>query len=162
LNISYPPLSLQLTMRISILNVGPKLVRVEPPITKHILITKHFKIFSSSLNQIERFSCHRTCKLEGHKWSLSIRGIKEQHRKHRKRMSDSLFQFFWKYNTRPLSPFTSKSFSFLICFEWFKIWWVHQLRRLYKASFHFKGKDATIKDLKLKILICSNSLITKH
>jgi hypothetical protein len=155
---SYPPLSLQLTMRISIVNVGPKLVRVELSITKHILITKHFKIFFSSLNQIEQFLCHRTSKLEGHKWSLSIRGIKEQHRK---RMSDSLLQFFWKYDTRPLSPSTSISFSLLICFEWFKIWWVHHLR-LYKASFHFKGKDATLKDFKLEILICFNSLITKH
>jgi hypothetical protein len=124
--------------------------------------TNPFTIFektpSNNSNQIEQFLCNRTCKLEGHKWSLSIIGRKEQHRK---RMSDSLLQFFWKYNSKPLSPFTSISSSFLVCFEWFNIWWVHQLR-LDKASSHFKAKDATIKDFKLEILICFNSLIIKH
>jgi hypothetical protein len=52
-------------------------------------------------------------------------------------------------------------FSFLLWFEWFKTWWVRQLR-LYKTSFYSKCKDAAIKDFKIRILICFNSPITEH
>jgi hypothetical protein len=42
-------------------------IRVEP------IITEHFSIFSSLINQIEQFLCHWTTKLEGYKCSLSLR-----------------------------------------------------------------------------------------
>jgi hypothetical protein len=42
---------------------------------------------------------------------------------------------------------------FLVCIEWYKTWWMHQLG-LYRTSLYSKGKDATIKDFKLEILIC--------
>jgi hypothetical protein len=58
-------------------------------------------------------------------------------------MSDSLLQFFWQNDSRFLSSSSLMSFSFLVCFEWFKIWWVHQLR-FYKTSLYLRGKDATI------------------
>jgi hypothetical protein len=53
------------------------------------------------------------------------------------------------------------SFSFLVCFEWFKTWWVCQLK-IYKLSLYFKGKDATIQGFKFKILFYFNSSIIKH
>ncbi len=56
--------------------------------------------------------------------------IKEHCRKHKKRMRDSLLQFFWKMNCRPFSSFNLTSSSILICFEWFKNSWVHQLFHL--------------------------------
>ncbi len=62
----------------------------------------------------------------------------------RKRMSDSC--------SRPVPSSCPISFSFLVCFEWFKTWWVRHLG-LCKTSLYFKGKDATTEDFKLKILI---------
>jgi hypothetical protein len=100
--------------------------RVELP------ITEHFPIFSSL-------------------WSE----VKEQHRKHTKTMSDSLLQFFWKHSSRLLYSSSPISSSFLVRFEWFKIWWVLQLG-LYRTSFYSRSKDATIKDFKLEIQICFN------
>jgi hypothetical protein len=41
---------------------------------------------------------------------------------------------------------------FLVCIEWYKTWWMHQLG-LYRTLYS-KGKDAIIKDFKLEILIC--------
>jgi len=38
---------------------------------------------------------------------------------------------------------------------------VHQ-QGLYKISLYARGKDATVKDFKLEILICFNSPITEH
>jgi hypothetical protein len=76
-------------------------------------------------------------------------------------MSDSLLQFFRKNGSWFLSSSSPMSSSFLVCFEWFKIWWVHRLR-FYKTSLYLGGKDATIKDFKLKILIHFNPLVTKH
>ncbi len=79
--------------------------------------------------------------------------IIEHHPPYRKRMSDSLFQFFCKYRSKPLFSTNLISSSFLVCFKRFETWWVHHLR-LYKISVYSKGKDVTIKDLKLKIVIC--------
>jgi hypothetical protein len=79
-------------MRIRIVNVGPKLVRVELPITKHILITEHFKIFSSSLNQIEQILCH--VQIGGPQMVFEHQRYKGATQKTQKRMRDSLFQFF--------------------------------------------------------------------
>jgi len=81
--------------------------------------------------------------------------------KYRKRMSDSLLKFFWKNSSKPLSSSSPLSSSNLVGFEWLKIWWMRQLR-LYKTSLYFRGKDAMIKDFKLKILICSISPIIEH
>jgi hypothetical protein len=87
--------------------------------------------------------------------------VMEQQRKHKKRMSDSFVQLFWKNSSRTLSSSSSISSSILVCFEWFKTWWVCQLG-LYKTSLYFTSKDATIENLKLEILICFKSPITKH
>ncbi len=107
------------------------------------------------------FSCHWMCKLEVYKCSLRLEA-KNKHRKHKKRMSDSLLQFFWKNDSRILSSSSLiMSFSFLVCFEWFKIRWVHWLR-FYKTSLYLRGKDAMIKDFKFEILIHFNPLVTKH
>ncbi len=38
--------------------------RVKLPVIKYVLIIEHFQIISSSLNQIEQFLCHWTCKLQ--------------------------------------------------------------------------------------------------
>jgi hypothetical protein len=76
-------------------------------------------------------------------------------------MSDNSFQFFWKNSSRPLSSSSLLSSSLLVCFDWFKTWWVHQ-PGLYKTSLYTKAKDATIQDLDLKIIIYFNSPIIKH
>jgi hypothetical protein len=76
-------------------------------------------------------------------------------------MSDSLLQKSWKNNLRPYFNPNPISSSFLIHCEWFKTWWAHQLE-LYKASLNFKGKDTTIPDSNLKILIYFNSSIMEH
>jgi hypothetical protein len=41
-----------------ILFMFPKTIRVESPITKHLLMIEHFLIFSKFLNQIEQFLCY--------------------------------------------------------------------------------------------------------
>jgi hypothetical protein len=51
----------------------------------------------------------------------------EQHWKHKKKMSDSLLQFFWKNNFRALPNSSLIASSILVCFGWFKILWVHHL-----------------------------------
>lgn len=122
--------------------------RVESPIYKHILMIENFSIFFSFFNQIDQFLCHRTCKLEGYKCSL----VKEQHKKHKKTISDSLLQKFWKTKSSPLSNSNIISSSFSIHFELFKTWWVCQPRS-YKTSLHSTGKDAIVKDSKLEILL---------
>jgi hypothetical protein len=72
------------------------------------------------------------------------------------------FNFFWKNSSWTLSPSNPISFSFLVrSFEWFKTWWVCQ-SGLYKTSFYSRSQDVMIKDFKLEILICFNSLITEH
>jgi hypothetical protein len=71
-------------------------------------IIEHFSIFFSFINQIDQFLCHWTCKLQGYK-------VKEQPRKHKKRMSDSLFLFFWKNNWRPFSSSSPISSSLFLC-----------------------------------------------
>jgi len=56
----------------------------------HVLIIEHFPIFSPFVNQIEWFFlCHWMCKLEIYKCSLRLEA-KNKHRKHKKRMCDSL------------------------------------------------------------------------
>ncbi len=94
---------------------------------------------------------------------LSASEVNKQHRKHRKRMSDSLLQFFWKNSSRPLSSSSSISSSFLVHFEWLKTWWVFQLW-LYKTSLYSRGKYGSIKDFKLEIHPSSNTepLYTEH
>ncbi len=47
---------------------------------------------------------------------VSALEIKKQCRKHRKRMSDSLLQIFWKNNSRSLSSFSLISSSFFSLF----------------------------------------------
>ncbi len=86
---------------------------------------------------------------------------KEQHKTHRKTVNDSLFEFFWKNSSRPLTSSNSTSSSFLVCFEWFKTWWVCQLR-LYQKKLNSKGKDALIEDFMFKTLIYFSSPIIKH
>jgi len=46
-----------------------------------------------------------------------------EQRKHTKRMSHILLQFFWKISFRPFFSSSFIFFSFLIHFEWFKTWW---------------------------------------
>jgi hypothetical protein len=58
-----------------------------------------------------------------------------------------LFQKKLKNSSKHMSNFRPHTFSFLGYFEWFKTWWVHQLR-LYKNSLCSKGKDVIIKDIK--------------
>jgi hypothetical protein len=70
------------------------------------------------------------------------------------------FKKFEKYLYTPLSSSLIYS-SFLVWFKWLKTWCVHQLE-LYKTSLYSRGKDATIKDFKLEILICFNSAIVEH
>jgi hypothetical protein len=73
---------------------------------------------------------------------LEVPKVKEQHRKHKKRVCDSLLQFFWKNNSStPLVNSSLISCSFLVHFEWLKIWWVCQLK-LYKTCLYYSnGKD---------------------
>ncbi len=89
--------------------------------------------------------------------------VKEQPRKHKKRMNDSRFQKkIEKIGLEPyiaLIPYLSH-FS-VHFFEWFKTWWVCQLG-LYKTSFHSRSQDVMIKDFKLEILIRFNSLLIKR
>jgi hypothetical protein len=94
---------------------------------------------------------------------LSASEVNKPRRKHRKRMSDSLLQFFWENRSRPLSSSSSISSSLLVHFEWLKTWWVFQLW-LHKTSFYLRGKYGTIKDFKLEIRPSSNTelLYTEH
>ncbi len=48
-------------------------ITVDPSIIEHILITKHFPIFSTFLNQFERFLCPWMCKLKGYECFFDIR-----------------------------------------------------------------------------------------
>jgi hypothetical protein len=114
---------------------------VESPIIEHILIIEHYSIFYSFLNQIGQFLCNGKHKLKGYKCSLRVKS-KEQCKEHRKRMSNGLFQVFWKNSSRPLISSSLISSSFLICFEWFETSGVCQLG-LYKTSLYCTGKDAT-------------------
>jgi hypothetical protein len=56
-----------------LLTIQSMSLKVEPPIIEHILITKHFPIFSSFLNPTEQFLYHWTRKLECYKCSWSVR-----------------------------------------------------------------------------------------
>ncbi len=87
--------------------------------------------------------------------------VKEQCKKQRKRLSNSLLEFFFKKNSRPLSSSCPIFYSFVVCLQWFKTCWVHQLK-LYQLSLYSRCKETMIKDFKLEILICFNSPITKH
>jgi len=100
---------------------------------------------------------------------LWMSNLKKQCWKYKTRMSDSLLQFFWKINFRLLSSFSPLSSSF------FYLFWVIKnlmavstrvlqnfLSNFIKQLLYSKGKDATIKDFKLKIVIYFNSPITKH
>jgi hypothetical protein len=122
---------------------------VKLPIVEHVFIVEHFPIFFSFINEMEWFLGHWMQKLEDYKF-LWVLEIKEQHRKHMKGMSDIFFIFLEKITLHLSSnPISS---SFLVCFEGFKTWWVHQLS-LYKTSLYVRNKDASIKDFKFKIPI---------
>jgi hypothetical protein len=101
---------------------------------------------------------YANCRATNVPWATKLT---EQCKKREKRMSDSLLQFFWKNSSRLPASSSPISSSFLVHFEWLKTWWVCQLG-LYKTSLYSRGKDAMIKNLKFKILICFNSPITKH
>jgi hypothetical protein len=125
-----------------------------------------FQYFFNSLAKLSDFFV-----IECANWKATIlwtSKVKEQCRKHRKRMNDNLLQFFWKNSSQTLSSSNSISSSFLVHFELFKNRWLCQLG-LYKTSLYSKAKDATIKDLKQRILICFihlslniEPLYTKH
>ncbi len=87
--------------------------------------------------------------------------VKEQCKKQRKRPSNSLFQFFFKKNSRPLSSSCPIFYSFVVCLQWFETWCMHQLK-LYQPSLYSRYKETMIKNFKLEILICLNSPVTKH
>ncbi len=87
--------------------------------------------------------------------------VKEQPRKHRKRMIDILFQFLFKIILDPSLVLTPYLPHFEVHFEWFKTWWVWQLG-LYKSFVFLCIPVATTKDLKLEILIYFNSPNTEH
>jgi len=115
---------------------------VKQPIAKHVLIIEHFRYFLCSLIQLSDFYAIQCAnwRLTNVLWASEV---KEQHWKHRKKMSDSFLQFFLKTNFRPLSNLSPIASSILVCFEWFKILWVHHLG-LYKAALYSRGKDAKI------------------
>jgi hypothetical protein len=71
------------------------------------------------------------------------------------------FNIFEKNSFRLLSSSNPISSLILIHFEWFETWWVCQLG-IYKKFVYSKGKDTTIKDFKLEILICFNLFIIEH
>jgi hypothetical protein len=128
--------------------------KVEMPVIEYVPITEHFSNISfihftilSNFCAIECtitqdycpickkkfwnnsiFISFSTCKLKGlQMFVISMLVVKEQHKKH-KRMCDSLHQFFLKKkSSRPLSSFNFISFSFLVHFERFRIWWMYQL-----------------------------------
>jgi hypothetical protein len=129
--------------------------RVELPITEHVLIMEDFH----SLTKLSDF-CGIGCANWRTKNVLSESEVKEHCREHRKRMSDSLLQFFAKNSSRPLSSSSPISSSFLVWFEWFKNLMHVPTRASQNFYAHSRGKHAAIKDLKLRILICFNSPTT--
>jgi hypothetical protein len=75
-------------------------IRVEPSIIKHVLIIEQFPIFSTFLNQTEQFLCPWMCKLRATN-IFSASEIKEQLKKHRMRLNNSLLQKIWKTTLDP-------------------------------------------------------------
>jgi hypothetical protein len=65
------------------------------------LTAEPLQVLSSFLNQTVRFLCHWYRKLESATNVLWASEVKEKRRKHRKRMSDSLLQFFCKISSKP-------------------------------------------------------------
>ncbi len=131
--------------------------RETTPITEHISNIEHFPIFMSYLNQIERFLCYWMCKLEAYKSFLSVRS-KGAMRETREEDVIVCFNIFEKII---LSSFSLIFSSFFVRFEQFKKPYECKQLGFYKTSLYCKGKDSTIKDFKLEILICFNSIITK-
>ncbi len=126
--------------------------RVESPIIEHVFITEHFLIFFSFLHQIECFSFFFLV-IGRINWratnDLWMSNVKKQHWKHKKRMSDSLLQFFWKISFRLLSSSSPLSSSFLIFLEWLKTWWVCQLG-YYKTSWAISLSNFCIPKAKMQ------------
>jgi hypothetical protein len=121
------------------------------------LLLSTFQYFSHSLMKWSDFwviGC-TNWKTTNVLWVLEI---KKQHRKHMKRMNIIFFKLLEKI-TPPFFSFSPISSSYLVCFEGFKTWWVHQLG-LYKTFLYVRDKDAMIKDFKLKIPI--SFLFTHH
>lgn len=98
--------------------------------------------------------------LEGYNWLFSVwsRGATQ---KPRKSLGNSFLQFFEKVTLDPSLVSAPYVPHVLVCFGWFKTWWMHWVE-LHKTSLYSKGKDAMIIDFKLKILIWFNSPILKH
>lgn len=107
---------------------------IKLPISEHISINEHFSIFSLFLNQVEWFLCHY--KLEGYICSLNIINKGATQKNTRRGWMIICFKFFWKNNLKKNSFLTSYLLH-LVCFEWFKTWWVHELG-LYKNFFKFQ------------------------
>jgi hypothetical protein len=121
------------TLSKKILTISSK---VKLLITKHIFIIEHFQYFLSALAKLSDFcviGC-TNCKDTSVLWATYVN---EECRKHKKSMNDTLIQFFWKNSFQPFSSSSTISFSFWISFEWFKTWWVHELR-FYKNFFLFQ------------------------
>ncbi len=134
--------------------------RGESPITKHLLITKHFPTFSSFLNQIDWLLCHCICKLKGSKCSFSVRS-KGATQKTQEKDEWVCFQKFEKIAIDSFLVPDSCLPHFQSVSDWFKTWSVCQLG-LYKTCLCSTGKDARTKYFKLNFLICFNSPIIKH
>ncbi len=64
-----------------------------------------------------------------------------------------------KNSSRPLSSFSSISFSFWVCFEQLKTWC---MQGLHKTSLYFRCKESIFKYFKFKTLNCFNSPIGDH
>jgi hypothetical protein len=96
-------------------------------------------------------------KLKGYKcfWSMRSKGTMQ---KTQEKNEWHLASIFLKKCSRSFSNSCLLFSSYLVSFEWFKIWWVHQLW-LYKSSLYSRGKNETFEDFKLKILICFHSPI---
>jgi hypothetical protein len=96
-------------------------------------------------------------KVEGYKCSLSIRIVGPMQKKIGKLWLIICLNFFEKISLDP----SQVSTSYFLHFEGFETWWVCEIR-LNKNSLYSIGEDAMIKDFKLEILKCFNSLIIEH
>jgi len=111
-----------------------KLTTVESFITQHIPIIDHFVIFFHSLTKLNNF-----CVIGCANWRIT---------NDTKMGCCSLVR----------APYF-RHFEF--CFEWFKTWWVCQIK-FYKTSLNSRSKHAMIKDFKLEILIYFDSPLYEH
>lgn len=142
----------------SVMLVLQKSRSVEPLVTEHVLITEQFPTFSYTLHQIESFLCH--CHWRATTDCL-VCEVEEQLRNLGRGWVIVSFNFFENVTLDPSLVSAPYVPHVLVCFGWFKTWWMHWVE-LHKTSLYSKGKDAMIIDFKLKILIWFNSPILKH